>query len=165
MTAMGYRILNGRENYVQALRDGVSLALDQNCREMWWSDADFADWPLSEPAVLEALTAWCLPHRRLVMVALNYDTVQHSHSRFVQWRRNFSHVIDARQVIIESDDPPVDLPSVLLVPGQVTVRLFDRSVWRSSQSHEVGDCVRARDLIDAIAQRSMPALAISTLGL
>jgi hypothetical protein len=168
MSDPSHRITTTREDFIQALRSGLQRAAEQGCREMWWCDSDYADWPLSEPAVIDALTRWALPHRRLVMVAANYDEIRHSHARFVQWRIPFSHVLDARQHGEDGQGPqegfPI-LPTVMLASSVVTVRLFDKQVWRGSVSHQRADEVRARDLIDAIAQRSVPSFASTTLGL
>jgi hypothetical protein len=160
-----YRIFTTREDFVQSLREGLFQAAEQGCREMWWCDSDYAHWPLSEPEVLDALTRWCLPHRRLVMVAQTFDEVRYLHSRFVQWRVRFSHVLDARQFSDEGDESHESLPTLMLAPSIVTVRLFDKQVWRGSISHEKADEIRAKDLIDAIAQRSIPSFASTTLGL
>lgn len=165
MSEPSHRIFTSRSDFIAALRQGLHLAADRGCRELWWCDSDYADWPLSEPAVLDALTRWSLPHRRLVMVAQTFDQVRHSHSRFVQWRTRFSHVLDARQHGEEGDETQEPLPTLMLAPTVVTVRLFDKQVWRGSLSHEKGDEIRARDLIDAIAQRSTPSFASTTLGL
>lgn len=165
MTEPSHRIFTTRSDFVEALRHGLELAAEKGCREMWWCDSDYADWPLSEPAVLDALTRWCLPHRRLVMVAQTYDEVRHSHSRFVQWRTRFSHVLDARQYGEDGDETQEVLPTLMLAPTVVTVRLFDKQVWRGSVSYDKADEIRARDLVDAIAQRSTPSFASTTLGL
>ncbi|TDP74155.1 hypothetical protein [Roseateles toxinivorans] len=165
MPEPSHRIFTTRSDFIEALRQGLELAAEKGCREMWWCDSDYADWPLSEPAVLDALTRWCLPHRRLVMVAQTYDEVRHSHSRFVQWRTRFSHVLDARQYGEDGDETQEVLPTLMLAPTVVTVRLFDKQVWRGSVSYERADEIRARDLVDAIAQRSTPSFASTTLGL
>ncbi|MBT9503748.1 MAG: hypothetical protein IV092_21075 [Burkholderiaceae bacterium] len=165
MSETSHRIFTTRSDFVEALRQGLNLAAEKGCREMWWCDSDYADWPLNEPAVLDALTRWCLPHRRLVMVAQTYDEVRHSHSRFVQWRTRFSHVLDARQYGEDGDETQEVLPTLMLAPTVVTVRLFDKHVWRGSVSYEKADEIRARDLVDAIAQRSTPSFASTTLGL
>ncbi|MBT9458608.1 MAG: hypothetical protein IV097_18450 [Burkholderiaceae bacterium] len=165
MSEPSHRIFATRSDFVEALRHGLELSAEKGCREMWWCDSDYADWPLSEPAFLDALTRWCLPHRRLVMVAQTYDEVRHSHSRFVQWRTRFSHVLDARQYGEDGDETQEVLPTLMLAPTVVTVRLFDKHVWRGSVSYEKADEIRARDLVDAIAQRSTPSFASTTLGL
>lgn len=165
MPEPSHRIFTTREDFVEALRQGLFQAAEQGCREMWWCDSDYADWPLGEPAVLDALTRWCLPHRRLVMVAQTFDEIRHSHSRFVQWRIRFSHVLDARQYGEEGDVSHEVLPMLMLAPSVATVRLFDKQVWRGSVSYEKADELRTRDLVDAIAQRSVPSFASTTLGL
>lgn len=165
MPETGHRIFTTREDFVQALRLGLFEAAEQGCREMWWCDSDYAHWPLSEPAVLDALTRWCLPHRRLLMVAQSFDEIRRSHSRFVQWRVRFSHVLDARQYGDEDEETNEALPTAMLAPSVVTVRLFDKHVWRGSVSHQKADELRARESIDAFAQRSIASFATTTLGL
>ena len=57
------------------------------------------------------------------------------------------------------------MPTLLLAPGVVTVRLFDREHVRGSVSHDPADAIRARELVDAISQRSSEAFPATTLGL
>jgi hypothetical protein len=157
-----HRIFTTRGEFIDALRLGFTEAARVGCREIHAADPDFADWPLGEPAVLGALTRWALSHRRLTLHALDFDGLRRRHPRFVDWRRQWSHVIDCRQV--EEVDVQ-DMPTVLLAPGALTVRLFDRAQWRGSLSVEVADAARARELVDAISQRSVDAFPATTLGL
>src|SRR5437762_3131748 len=85
-----------RGEFIEALRGALLQALHDNVRELYWSDVDFVDWPLNEPALIDALTRWARPHHRLLLLAQHYDEIQRRHPRFVQWRRTWSHVVDAR---------------------------------------------------------------------
>lgn len=161
-------IFTGREAFVAALREGLRLAEQQGARELCWLDADFLHWPLSEPAVLDLLTAWARPHRRLRLLAPQFDSLQLRHPRFVQWRRNWSHVISARAFEAELLSG-ADLAALMLAPGAACVRLFDAEHWRGAISAPSAG-VRADELLsrqwfDAIEQRSSESFATSTLGL
>jgi hypothetical protein len=64
-----HRMLLSRGEFHQALRQTFERAANVGCRELFISDPDFSDWPLSEPAVIDSLTRWALPHRRLTVLA------------------------------------------------------------------------------------------------
>jgi len=161
-------IFTGREAFVGALREGLTLAEQQGARELCWLDADFVHWPLSEPAVLELLTRWARPHRRLRMLAPQFDSLQLRHPRFVQWRRNWSHVIAAGAFEPELLSG-AELSALMLAPGAACVRLFDAELWRGAISAPTAgvrsDELLSRQWFDAIEQRSSESFAASTLGL
>jgi hypothetical protein len=150
-----------RGEWVAALRDSLQRLLTDGVQTLCWCDADFADWPLNEPALMDALTRWARPHHRLVLLAQHYDEVQRRHPRFVQWRRTWGHLIDARSPteLLASDHPS------LLLAGRHTVELLDREHWRGQVSDEPADALRCRQLLDVILQRSQPAFPVTTLGL
>lgn len=157
-----HRILTTRLEFLDALREGFAQIAAAGCREVWIADTDFADWPIGERAVVDSLTAWAMAHRKLTMLAQTYDAVLRRHARFVEWRRQWSHVIECRQL---EELEPGEMPTLLLAPGVVTVRLFDREHVRGSVSHDPADAIRARELVDAISQRSSEAFPATTLGL
>ncbi len=157
-----HRILTTRLEFLDALREGFAEIAAAGCREVWIADTDFADWPIGERAVVDSLTAWAMAHRKLTMLAQTYDAVLRRHARFVEWRRQWSHVIECRQL---EELEPGEMPTLLLAPGVVTVRLFDREHVRGSVSHDPADAIRARELVDAISQRSSEAFPATTLGL
>lgn len=150
-----------RKEYVEALRATLLQALQSGTQEIVCSDLDFADWPLGEPAVLEALTLWAKPHRRLVLLAQDYEPLQRSLPRFVRWRVTWDHLV---QAWTPTELAPGDHPTLLLA-GDGLVELLDRPHWRGRVSHEPSDLLRARDSLDVILQRSTPAFAASILGL
>lgn len=164
MDIMREGITSGREAFVQALRDGLQLAAAQGCRELCWMDANYLDWPLSEAAVLEALTQWAYPHRRLMLLATQYEDLRRRHPRFVQWRQTWDHVLSARQY--QSEDLERRGPvGILLAPGLFSLRLLDAEQWRASLSVRAADEIGAREWFDAVWQRSSESFPASTLGL
>lgn len=155
--------IGSRDDFVAAVRAAVSCALERRARRMVWADADFADWPLDDAALLEPLTAWVrLPQRRLTLVATHFDGVLRRSPRFVAWRRTWSHAVDAFSPAAGDDD---DLPSLLLVDGVRALHRFDPVRCRGRVSDEASALRGWADRIDAFLQRCEPAFPATTLGI
>ena len=75
--------LQGRSVFQQAVRDALQQAAREGWNEIIVCDANFADWPLGERAVAEALQAWSRGGRRFVMLAMSYEGIPRWHARFV----------------------------------------------------------------------------------
>src|SRR5512144_1979929 len=73
--ASAYRIITTRNEFHDALREAFAAMASSGCREVWLCDDDFADWPLNEPEVVEHLSAWALPHRKLTVLARTFEEV------------------------------------------------------------------------------------------
>ena len=110
----------GRRAFAQLVRDALAAAAREGWREIILSDASFADWPLGERAVAEALQAWSQSGRRCVLLARRYDEVVRLHARFVDWRKTWSHIIEARGC--PSADA-LELPSAIWSPRWVMTRM------------------------------------------
>jgi hypothetical protein len=156
------RLIATRLEFHDALHEAFAEMASTGCREVWMSDEDFADWPLNAPRVIDALTGWAQSQRKLTLVARHYDEVVRRHSRWIAWRRQWSHVVEC----LACDDAEVgDIPSLLLASNVVAVRLFDAVRHRGSISREPSDLLRQRELIDAVSQRSVPSFPVTVLGL
>ena len=120
----------GFAQYVAGIigRDVLSTYYDTNTI---LSDLDFADWPLGEPAVLDDLTRWAFAHRRLTLLGGHFDEVSRRHARFAQWRRQWSHIVGCRAL---EDDDERAIPTMLLAPGLVTLKLLNPAQYRASWS-------------------------------
>lgn len=151
-----------RLEFIDGLRAAFAEAASVGTRELFMCDEDFADWPLNEPAIIDALTKWAMPHRKLFMLARHYDEVTRRHPRFVDWRRTWAHVMECRAA---EEPESCKVPTLLLAPSVVCVRLFDRIHFRGSVSRDAGDFLRNRELFDAVSQRSEESFPASTLGL
>jgi hypothetical protein len=152
----------GRNEFHAAVRAALAEAATEGWRDLWLCDPDFANWPLGEPGVIDSLTQWAGAERHLTLLALHYDEVSRRHPRWVQWRRQWAHRAQCRALQeLQADDVPV----MMHATGALTLRLFDPARFRGTTSRQAADGVRARELIDAISQRSTEAFPATTLGL
>ena len=151
-----------RADFLQAVRDALGLAEQSGAREIVLVDRDFADWPLNEPLVIDALSRWIDSGRLLVVFAHSFDEMARRQLRFVEWRRQWAHVVQCRS------DPELEaeqIPTLLLVPGHTCVRLVDRVRYRGTVSKRPVDLTEAREAVDALLQRSVEAFPVTPLGL
>ena len=162
MSESTHSLITSRGEFHEALRRAFAEIAATGCREVLLSDADFSDWPLSEAAVLERLTEWVAGHRKLTLLAAQFDDLARRHGRWVEWRRRWSHVVECR---VNTELEAALVPTMLLAPGLVIVRLVDRVRYRGSSSNAVPDMVQAREQIDAVLQRSEESFPVTTLGL
>jgi hypothetical protein len=153
---------NSRGDFQAAWRAALARIAEQGCREVWFVDHDFSNWPLGERATCGLLTQWAQARRSLVLLAANFDEVQRMHPRWVMWRRQWSHLVQCRQVD-PSDE--ASIPTMVLAPGVLSLRLRDPVHFRGRVSHDLADEVRDRDELDAFLQRSHAAFPVTTLGL
>jgi len=164
---MNAQTFAGRGEFQRVLQETLAWAAEQGCRELHAWDASFVDWPLSDAQVLASLASWARAGRQLHLLALQYDDIARRHPRFVRWRRDYAHCVTARAVEPELrlEAAPESLLLAVGTAGVVTVRLFDRHLWRGEVSAEAGDRLRSLEWFDAAAQRSSEAFAPTTLGL
>jgi hypothetical protein len=151
-----------RGEFLDAVRAAFAEAAARGCREVLLCHDDFADWPLNDPGLCENLTKWASPHRKCIVVARSFDEIARLHPRWVAWRRTWSHVVECRA---NHELEAGQMPSLLLLPGLLTLRVLDPVHYRGSVSRHLGDAVRARELFDAVCQRSEEAFPATNLGL
>ena len=157
-----HRLLSSRGEFREALRDAFAQAAAAGCRELFISDVDFSDWPLGEISVVESLSRWAMSHRRLTVLAHNFEHVQRRHPRWATWRRQWSHIVSCRSL---PDIEPGKMPTLWLAPRLLAVRLFDAETARGSVSSEASDVQHSKELLDALLQHSVEAFPVTTLGL
>jgi hypothetical protein len=157
-----WRLLASREDCRAAIRTVLAEAAQHGCRELWLCDTEYLDWPLGELEVIDSLSRWALPHRRLTLLASSFEAIARRCPRWVEWRRRWSHVVECRLL---DDIEPDQVPGLLLAPGIAVLRIADRVHGRGSLSREVGDFVRCRESIDALMQRSVESFPPTTTGL
>lgn len=132
-------------------------------RELCWVDPDFADWPLDDPALLDALTRWARqPERRFLMLACQYDEVVRRHPRFTQWRRTWAHRIECRSAPEVSRS---EMPTLLMAGDLYSLQLLDRHHWHGRWLDDESDLKSWREVVEAILQRSDGDFPAHPLGL
>jgi hypothetical protein len=152
---------DGRSAFQQLVRDALATAAREGWRSITLVDASFEDWPLGERAVVESLSAWSQTGRSFTILAKRFDALVAKHHRFVTWRGQWSHIIDARGV------PSADaesFPSALYSPGWVLRRL-DPVRSKGVAGPEAQRRVLLREQINEWLGKSSPAFAATTLGL
>ena len=151
----------GWEAFVSLVREVIDSADRQAWREWWWCDDDFADWPLGERAVAEALDRWAGQGRRLHLLARSYQTMRERHARFVTWRVRWDHCVEARACPSAS---AVVFPSGMWMPGMCWSRVDAvRSVVLCSD--EAHHRAHMRQTFQGWWNKATPSFAASTLGL
>jgi hypothetical protein len=162
MNADTFTIIGSRGEFHAAIHSAFEQAADAAAREIFLVDPTFADWPLNEIAVIETMSRWIDSRCKLTLMAHSFEELARRQLRFVEWRRQWSHVIHCR-----SDDELMieKIPTLLFVPGIACVRLLDRVHYRGSVSARPVDQVECRESIDALLQRSVEAFPVTTLGL
>ena len=156
-------LIGSRTEFQAAVRAILTNAHDGNVRHMWWVSADFADWPLDDPAVIDGLTRWSrLPGVRLSWLGQDFEQVRRTMPRLTRWRQVFSHVITCRS---PEDVPGMDMPTLLVADHRLALRLLDRERVRGWLRHDGPDVQHAHEEIDVISQRSSEAFPAVTLGL
>lgn len=160
--AASRRLLTSRAECIGALREALRNADAAGCRTLEWCDVDYVDWPLGEPGVIDVLSHWARPHRRLVMYALSFERLAARHPRWVVWRRRFAHVVSCRAL---HDVEAAQVPSLLVAPGLGCLRCPPIGLRRGAWSEDSAEMERTRLVLDALAQRSVEAFPATTLGL
>ena len=162
MTSENIVPITSRAEFVDAVRASFAFAAHEGAREILLVDADFADWPLNDRAVIESLAGWVDSRRSLLLFGHSFDELARRHPRFVEWRRQWAHAVRCR------NDPELEaaqLPTLLLVPGVTCVRLVDRVHHRGTASNRPVDMAECQEAVDALLQRSVEAFPVTTLGL
>jgi len=162
MTADHIVPIASRAEFGDAIRASFALAADDGASEIVCVDADFADWPLNDRAVIETLTAWIGSRRSFLLFGHSFDELARRQPRFVEWRRQWGHAVHCRS------DPELEaaqLPTIVLVPGVTCVRLVDRVQHRGTVSNRGVELAECREAVDALLQRSVEAFPVTTLGL
>ena len=114
-------MIESRTDFQNAVRGAFAEAALVGCREIWLVDDDFADWPLGERAVVDDPDALGLgaPQLQRRGAQLRRDRAP---SCAGSTGGQFSHVVHCRS---NSDLEAGQMPTILLVPGLLSVRLHD----------------------------------------
>jgi hypothetical protein len=156
-------VIEGREACRQAWREALIDLPARAARSVWCIDPDFVDWPLDDPAVLDAVRRWAKggAGRMMRFVATDYGPLAHRHARLAAWRRDWSHCIEAWQT---EEEDRVELRAVLLA-GDGGLEMLDPEHWRARRVMGAADLRQLVETSEAIAQRCRPGWPVTVLGL
>lgn len=153
--------LQGRLVFHDTVRHAFEVAAAQGWKHITLSDADFADWPLGERAVVDALNRWARRGRVMKLLARNYEQLRLLHPRFVQWRTTWSHLIEAHAC---HGAAGAELPSAIGSPVWTLERLDPlRNTLVASTDAERRVALQER--LNECWLRSTPSFPASQLGL
>ncbi|MEK8031366.1 hypothetical protein AACH06_11105 [Ideonella sp. DXS29W] len=155
--------VTSRAEFQAAVRTFIREASPAGVRHMWWVSPDFAEWPLDEPELLDALMHWArAPGVRITWVCQDFERVRRAMPRLTRWRQTFSHVLSCR---MPEEVAVTDMPTLLVSDQLAVLRLMDRERVRGYVRVEPADVQHAHEEIDVILQRSSDAFPAVTLGL
>jgi hypothetical protein len=151
----------GREALQNALLAGLAALREGQAHTWWWCSPDWADWPLEHPDLLAGLQAWMLAGGHLKLLAADYRHITAQHPRFVQWRVQWTHRIEARGVGRSGRD---SCPNLCWSPlGGWEVLAAERGVLVSSATPRA--VVAWQERFQGLWERATPAFPGTTLGL
>lgn len=157
-----YRLFESRDEFQDSLRHAFDLAAERGATELWLCDPDYADWPLGERTVVDALARWAMSHRKLVLMAASFDEIVRRHARWVNWRRDWAHIVECRMV---EHLRPEQVPRMWLARKQHLVRLLDPIRYRGVAESQGPDLLKAEEALGETLQLSVDAFPVNTLGL
>lgn len=153
--------LQGRQVFVDLVRQALACAARERWAHIVLSDPDFADWPLGERAVVDSLQAWAGRGRHIRFMARDFGRLRESHPRLVHWRTTWAHLVEAHACRGLSGG---DVPSAIWSPGWTMERLdIDRCTLVASAEPERRTQLHER--LQACWQQGSPSFAATTLGL
>ncbi len=152
----------GPQAFAALIRQALGSAACQGWSQLILCDADFADWPLGERAVVGALQQWARKGRQCTLLALDYTDLERRQPRFVQWRRQFDHLLTCRRALTTEAS---SLPSALWTPDWVLQRHDPHSNQGWTGSEPQRRLALAQDLQEWLQHQSTPAFPASVLGL
>lgn len=159
-------LIQGWPAITEALEQQFLAALQTQTRRIVALDPSFELWPLSSPALLQALQDWGrLGHRRLELAAPDWQAAARRHPRFLRWRQHFDHLLDLREFVAE-DFGGAGWPCALFAAQDgMSLRVIEFEAGRAVLSDSPLERQKALEQFDAIAQRSGSGWPLSTLGL
>jgi hypothetical protein len=159
----------GRAEFANAVRDALRFAHKDGWREMLLCDGDFLDWPLADRETEEMLQAWSNSQRKFTIIARDFDALIRTHHRFVSWRRQWSHIVDAWEVkAVSAEEFPsgiIGTSGHLSQFGNWSLHRLDKERSRGVFSSNPSRLLQLRNLIESVRERGATGFAATTLGL
>jgi hypothetical protein len=150
-----------RELFADLVRQALACAAQEGWPLVVLSDPDFADWPLGERVVVDALQRWAARGRHLRFLTRDFSVLRQQHPRLVQWRTNWSHLIEAHACPGASGS---ELPSAIWSATWTMERLdLQRGTVVASVDAKRRTALKER--LDSTWHKGTPSFAATTLGL
>ena len=151
----------GRQAFISLVRQALATAAREGWPSLVLSDVDFADWPLGERVVVEALNAWAGRGRQLRLIAQDFGSVRQLHPRFVQWRTTWAHLVEAHALSAASAG---EVPSAIWSSAWMLERLDPLRCVGVTTTDGVRR-LALRERLDGVWLKGSPSFAATTLGL
>lgn len=153
--------LEGRQVFADLVRQAMACAAREGWTQIILSDPDFADWPLGERVVVEALQAWAGRGRHIQFMARDFAPLRQQHPRLVQWRVTWSHLVQAHAC---THMVGTEVPSAIWSPGWTMERL---DVIRCTMvaTQDPRRRVALKERLDTCWALGSPSFPATTLGL
>jgi len=155
-------LIDGREDWRNRIHALMGAAADRGARRLVMLDESFEDWPLGEPAFIDALSRWVASHRELVLLAADFGAILRRHPRWVTWRRTWGHTV--RCLALHEDDR-AEVPALFMADGVGVLQMADRRHWRGSLRSDPAAMAQAHERLEHLVQRGSPDFPVSVLGL
>lgn len=153
--------LQGRHAFIDLVHQALACAARERWNHLVLSDPDFADWPLGERSVIEALNAWAGRGRRIQFLARDFGRLRALHPRLVQWRTTWAHIVEAHACRPMSGG---EIPSAIWTPDWVMERLdIEHCVLVAGRTPDRRADLQER--LQACWQQGSPSFPATTLGL
>ena len=153
--------LEGRQVFADLVRQALVCAAREGWTHIILSDPDFADWPLGERVVIDALQAWAGRGRHIQFMARDFGPLRQLHPRLVQWRVTWSHLVQAHAC---TSLVGTELPSAIWSPGWTLERL-DSLRCTLVASVDARRRLALKERLDTCWSMGSPSFAATTLGL
>ena len=153
--------MEGRQVFADLVRQAMVCAAREGWSHIVLSDSDFADWPLGERVVVDALQAWAGRGRHIQFMARDFGPLRQLHPRLVQWRVTWSHLVQAHAC---TSLVGTELPSAIWSPGWTLERL-DSLRCTLVASVDARRRLALKERLDTCWAMGSPSFAATTLGL
>ena len=153
--------MEGRQVFADLVRQAMVCAAREGWSHIVLSDSDFADWPLGERVVVDALQAWAGRGRHIQFLARDFGPLRQLHPRLVQWRVTWSHLVQAHAC---TSLVGTELPSAIWSPGWTLERL-DSLRCTLVASVDARRRLALKERLDTCWAMGSPSFAATTLGL
>lgn len=151
----------GQAQFAQMVCAALQTAHERNWSEIVVCDADFAAWPFAYKNAYDLLNQWSMTGRRFTIVARDFGHVQRNQHRFVQWRKQWAHIVTA---CVNQEVSDTDFPSLFWSPEWVCQRV-NTEYSTGHAGSEGWRQVAVREQLDELLAKSSPAFPANVLGL